>query len=463
MATTPSTEINILAISDYQLMLDAYRGSGGFKTGAYLVRHKREEDEDYADRQKVSHYHNYLAPVVGAHVDPIFRKQISRDKSGGAMWDLLSANVDLAGSGIDDFMHSAAIAGRRDDLHFLSVSAPIKAPNSAADEPTARPWAYRIQANAVKDVERDEWGRPTSITWAFREGDTTLLRTLTGEGWSTTDEEGTPSEGEGMAGTWKVRRATAPVVMIAPNGWDDDEERPTPSLLGIARTNHRIFNQVSELDEIERKMTFPMWTYPSKEPGNLTIGVNNMLGYDPSSAHEPEIKSPSKDSAETMAAGIKRNIDEIYRMAGLSQGSAEGATTQSGVAKQLDRAQLDASLSAYGEYLSDIESQLWDLFGWITGKDLSTTVSYPAEFTSADLDIELAALASALQIGAGPLFAQQVRKRLSRVVLPMADTEILAEIDAEIEDMQQADLAALPPPPVVPPAGGTPPAEVDAQ
>ena len=438
-ASTPTASINILSISDYQLMLDAYRGSGGFKTGAYIVKHKREDDEDLADRQQVSHFHNYTRPVVDAHVQPIFRKQIDRDGPKSPMWEAICKNVDLAGHGIDAFMKSAATAARRDGLHFLSVSAPTKKPASAADELAGRPWAYRIQALAVTKIERDAWGRPVSLTWSFEEGGRTLLRTLNGKGWSTEDEHGEVVAGEGMAGEWQKQRETAPVVMMCPQDWDDDEERPTPEFLGVARTNHRIFNQTSELDEIERKMTFPMWVYPAKDPKNMTIGMNNVMGFDPESKHAPEIKSPTKDSAETLAEGIKRNIDEIYRMAGLSSANVEGTQTQSGKAKQLDRAQLDASLSSYGEYLSDCEQQLWDLFTWIHGTDLTTTVSYPTEFTTADLDVELAALQSALEIGAGATFAQLVRMRLARIVLPMTDAQKLAEIDKEIEAMQQGD------------------------
>lgn len=436
---TPTTPINILAISDYQLMLDAYRGSGGFKTGAYLVKHKREADEDLAERQQVSHYHNYTKPVINSHVEPIFRKQITRDGPKSELWGELSKNIDLAGKGIDDFMKSAAVAGRRDGLHFLSVSAPVDAPATKSDALAKRPWAYRISALAIKAVERDQHGRVVSISWTFEEGEKTLIRTLTGTGWTTTGAKGETVEGEGYTGEWKTKRETAPVVMICPQDWDDDEEIPTPEFLGIARTNHRIFNQTSELDEIERNMCFPMWVYPSKDPGNITIGTNNIMGYDPEYKMEPNPKSPSKDSFESLAAGIKRNIDEIYRMAGLSSANVEGTLTQSGKAKQLDRAQLDASLSSYGEYLSDREQELWELLGWIAGADLTTTVSYPSEFTSADLDVELAALASALAISAGPLFAAEARKRMARVVLPMTDTETLADIDKEIEAMKEAD------------------------
>lgn len=41
---------------DYTLLKDAYYGSGGFETGQYLNKHKREADDDYRFRQKNAYW-----------------------------------------------------------------------------------------------------------------------------------------------------------------------------------------------------------------------------------------------------------------------------------------------------------------------------------------------------------------------------------------------------------------------
>ena len=56
----------------YKLLEDAYAGRGGFQTGEYLVRHKREAADKYSLRQKLSYYLNYIKPCVDAHVAPVF-------------------------------------------------------------------------------------------------------------------------------------------------------------------------------------------------------------------------------------------------------------------------------------------------------------------------------------------------------------------------------------------------------
>lgn len=47
----------------YKLLEDAYAGRGGFQTGEYLVKHKREAADKYNLRQKLSYYLNYISHV----------------------------------------------------------------------------------------------------------------------------------------------------------------------------------------------------------------------------------------------------------------------------------------------------------------------------------------------------------------------------------------------------------------
>lgn len=437
---------DMLAVKDSDLMLHAYRGSGGFKDGTYLVAHRREDGRDYDDRRRVAHFDNFTRPVVDAYVDPIFRKQVDRSsKGGGEYFDMLAKDVDRGGTGIGSFMRDCAVAAQRDSLHFIAVSAPEQKPADAAQEMTLRPWAYRIQRTALDSVERDDYGRCVLVSWWFTKEGERRLRTLDGTGWRTQDAHG--KDIEGGSGTWQTPRETAPVVMLVPHRWDDDEQLPTPRFLGVAKANHRVYNQLSELDEIERKATFPMLAYPDENPGQLTLGTNNVLGYRFDSSNAPAWISPDGAAAVTLANGIERNVQAIYRMANLSHAMTDGTKQASGVAKQLDRAAFDDALSSFAEYLSDAEQQLWGLFEWITGKNLGVSVSYPSEFTSAEIDAYMAAAASALTMGAGETFAAEIRRRVARLMLPDAPPDVLAAIDKEIRERTDADNQDRQPPP----------------
>lgn len=452
--------IDVTLQSDYVLLRDAYRGSGGFRDGRYLVPHHRELQKDWDVRRQVSYFLNYTKPVVDSHYAPIFRKQIQRDQRGGAgaMFTLLQERFDGSRS-VNAAMRRAAKFAKRDGIHFLAVTAPSVAPGTLADQQKNPPWVYGIFANAVRDVMRDPKGRIVSISYGFMDGSRQLLRTIDGKGWTTTDEQGMTSADAGMSGVWSSERETAPVVAIAPSDWDEDERLPTPEFFSIARTNHRIFNMCSEKDSILRNCTFPILTYPSKTLKDLTIGANNALGYDPEHPHEPGWIAPPSEPVEINSTEMTKLVGEIYRMAMMSHSVAQkdGGTSgvaQSGTAKALDRDGQDSALADFSLILQDAETQVWELLSWISGQDMAVSVTYPKEFILADALPELQTIAAALDVGAGPSFAAAARKRMVRVVLPSANEQDLAEIDKDIDDMAQADQVAAsndvggqPPPP----------------
>lgn len=89
---------------NYKLLKDAYYGTGGFASGSYLQKHKRETDENYRIRCRIAYYLNYFAPIVNALVNPIFRKETFRDWSGKEEVELFLNDIDCAGSDIQAFM-----------------------------------------------------------------------------------------------------------------------------------------------------------------------------------------------------------------------------------------------------------------------------------------------------------------------------------------------------------------------
>lgn len=450
--TKVTAAIDATLQSDYVLLRDAYRGSGGFRTGHYLVPHHREESDDWDVRRQISYFLNYTKPVVDSHYKAIFRKQIQREGSG-ELFARLQACWDGSRS-INAAMRRAAKFAKRDGVHFLAVTSPPEAPSTLADQMANLPWVYGIFAEAVRSVSRDAKGRVESIAYGFMDGSRQLVRVIDGAGWSTTDENGHELTDAAMSGAWATKRETAPVVAIAPGDWDEDERLPTPEFYSVARTNHRIFNMCSERDSILRNCTFPILTYPSKVLKDLVVGTNNALGYDPQFTHKPEWIAPPSEPVEILSAQMTSLVSEIYRMALLSHSVAQkdGGTSsvgQSGVAKTLDKDGQDSALADFSLILQDAETQVWELLSWISGQEMKVSVTYPKEFIMADALPELQTIAAALEVGAGASFAAAARKRMARVVLPSANEETFADIDKEIDEMAQADQAAAsqPPPP----------------
>ena len=101
-------------IDDYDLLEQSYYGNGGFADGTFLFRHRRETAEQYAFRQMLVYYLNYVAPVVNSHVDPVFKDPAARDYSGPAsnLWAAYVEDVDGAGTNQEDFMKMAALQSK---------------------------------------------------------------------------------------------------------------------------------------------------------------------------------------------------------------------------------------------------------------------------------------------------------------------------------------------------------------
>ena len=130
---------------NYSLLHDAYFGSGGFASGAYLTQHKRESADDYRHRCENAYYLNYFAPIVNALTDPIFKREPLRDYHGQCedlVRDFLQ-DVDGNKMSMSTFMKRAAISAKVYGVSFIVVDMPR--------ENTAR--------NVAEMMER-RWRRP---------------------------------------------------------------------------------------------------------------------------------------------------------------------------------------------------------------------------------------------------------------------------------------------------------------
>lgn len=78
---------NSVTDRDYDLLYDAYTGSGGFLDGSYLFRHKREDVRDFDIRRKQACYSNFTRVIVNSLVNPIFKKTIVRDYDGMILYN----------------------------------------------------------------------------------------------------------------------------------------------------------------------------------------------------------------------------------------------------------------------------------------------------------------------------------------------------------------------------------------
>ena len=65
----------------WQLIDEAYNGTGGFIDGEHLNQYPRESDEKFKTRQEVAYYPNITASKIKRYMGYMFKKSASRNRA----------------------------------------------------------------------------------------------------------------------------------------------------------------------------------------------------------------------------------------------------------------------------------------------------------------------------------------------------------------------------------------------
>lgn len=424
-------------MENYRLLTDAYYGSGGFANGEYIVKHRRELPENLTARKNISYYLNYVAPVVNSHVDPIFAKTQVREWEGrNAFVDPFLNDVDGAGTHISQFMKRAALSAKLFGVCYIVLDnaraedQPQR--QNEAVEQRAFPYAYCVFPQDVIKIKHERSGNITLFSIAENESDKKLIRTWTTDGWKLTE-----AEEDGMIiARGKHGLGVVPVVpLYSRKGLTPVSSAAVQSeFYHIARTNMRIYNLCSELDEILRNQAFSLLIYPSKDPKDLTIGTNNALGFDGTAVrHPPAFIAPPADPATLIMTQIDRLIKEIYRMASLSHATGV-QEAKSGVARQWDFQMTNQALADFAKNCEEAEMKLLRLFGRYVREDQGYRASYSSDYSIRETVEYLDNAARALEMDLGALFDSAVKEQVAAVMLQDLPTVDYDGITAQIRD-----------------------------
>lgn len=447
-------QVSYRGIGDrYNLLKAAYFGTGGFSTGEYLTRHKRETDADYLQRQINAYYLNYFAPIINALVDPIFKRQPLRDYSGpaSALIKEFSEDVDCNGTDIDDFMKRAAVMAKIYGVSFIVIDN-ITNPNDVAGtraamlEKRAIPYAYCVEPGDVDDFGLDTTGQLSYIKFhdvaSVSEGKQAYRYTeFSKTGWRIYGEGSAES-----SGTYNL--GCVPVVPLFSRLLEQKTILPAPELLPIAKTAKALYNHCSWLGEILRGQTFPILTIPSTSATDIVIGNNNALGYESDSSHAPDFIAPPSDPAKVLQDQIKLLIQEMYRMASLSFMTTTADTT-SGVARQWEFERTNQQLANFAGQCRSSEIRLMDIFSKWVNEKIDYNVTYPLDFGVVDTAAEIQEAQAVLDLGLTDGLREEVLKKVLAAYCPDLPDDRFDEIMAGMEqdgiDQKNAEPSASPP------------------
>ena len=420
----------------YQLLRDAYFGSGGFETGAYLSKHKRESEEDYTFRRNNAYYLNYFAPIVNALVDPIFKKNPLRDYHGSAerIIKSFSLDADAAGTNIQIFIKRAAVMAKVYGISFIVVDNARNVDSRSQQEMLQRrqfPYVYVLEPDNLEEYGIDKTGDLEYIKFkeiAHIESGTIQYR------YVYFDRTSWKIWGDGIAlqqGTHNLGRV--PVVPLFSRMLEQKTMRPTPELLPIARTAKALYNHCSWLGEILRNQTFPLLTIPSLDAKDLVIGTNNALGYNPDYSHEPNFIAPPSDPATILQNQIASLVQEMYRMANLSFIISTTQNNNSGIARQWEFERTNQQLANFAAQCAHAETAVMNLVAQWVNEDITYTVAYPDNFGIVDVTEELTQAQAVLDMGLGDGLREEVLKKVMAAYCPDMPDERFDELVEQLQ------------------------------
>lgn len=425
---------------EYELLHDAYYGTGMFAAGGALQKHPREDTKNYTFRQQLSYFLNHTAPIINACVDPIFKDTISRDYNESELFETFLNDVDRLGTTLQEFMRYNSTQAKIYGVMYILVDNVSEIGETVADQVNNRqlPYLVAIEPKSVYKWLVNDIGELDLFTYTTTVFDDegkakTQYHEWTRTSWTVRNEE------QKVIATGEHNLGKVPIVQWFGRSSRKIDILPPPEYLAIARTNHQVYHLCSLLTQILNMQTFSTLTLPDNGQGadDITLGTNNVLMYPAESSHAPAFIAPDRGPAEIIMAVIKMLVDDMYRLSGIN--SVIGVQeAKSGVAKQWDFERTNQRLADFSVQCESAEKDIIELFELWTNMNVDYKCDYPREFKINDITDSLAQSQAVLDLGLGSnTLKVETGKKVLDSYMPNIEPETFDEIVAEIEESVQ--------------------------
>ena len=425
---------------EYELLHDAYYGTGMFAAGGALQRHPREDTKNYTFRQQLSYFLNHTAPIINACVDPIFKDTISRNYNENKLFETFLNDVDRLGTTLQEFMRYNSTQAKIYSVMYVLVDNVSEIGETVADQVNNRqlPYLVAIEPKSVYKWLVNDIGELDLFTYTTTVFDDegkakTQYHEWTRTSWTVRNEE------QKVIATGEHNLGKVPIVQWFGRSSRKIDILPPPEYLAIAKTNHQVYHLCSLLTQILNMQTFSTLTLPDNGQGadDITLGTNNVLMYPAESSHAPAFIAPDRGPAEIIMAVIKMLVDDMYRLSGIN--SVIGVQeAKSGVAKQWDFERTNQRLADFSVQCESAEYDIIELFELWTGTNVNYKCDYPREFKINDIADSLAQSQAVLDLGLGSnTLKVETGKKVLDSYLPNIEPDTFDDIVAEIEESVQ--------------------------
>jgi hypothetical protein len=433
----------------YCFMDNAFDGTGGFRSGTYLVPHSREMF--YEKRKDLAFYKNFVRPIIDAMVVPVFNRPVSR-KSNNDLFNEFLDNCDGLGTSLQSFAEDTLTLVRLHGVAFVVVenypASEQPADLNTAVEQRVYPYVYTMKASQFVSAQLSRTGAILSITFVHdkikitTDGKEKEVDAYIRFSQMTTEILYKEKDEMKVYETYEHNLGEVPVFPIYSTKRKNRKNLLIePPLFDLAKINHAIFNKDSEIREIERSQGFSIFYVQTDSGGNLTVGTNNVILLPKDTNIAPGFASPDSSIQTNLVNYQKELRDDLFRIA--EQHGVTGVQAKSGVAIQWDFYAHESVLKKTSSLALSTEQYIAYLFGLYIQQEITYEVTYPTTFQPNDKTEAVKVADTYLQFDLPPSAKSMALVEITKLLFSNKSTEELAPVIEDIENMASDETNAV--------------------
>jgi hypothetical protein len=391
---------SILEVGETAFMDAAYNGTGGFKTGRYLIPFNSEVRSMFERRKQLAFLKNYLNPIIRATIDPVMNAEIKREivVNGAEVKDGLRANEFLKnatgnGQPLQAFVDRVLTKGSVHGVAYAVLDNVPKADQPATVAEAIRlrkfPFVYLRSCDQVQACGRDNMLR---LTWIrFIEASTKdekgneVKNFLYYDSTTIQKQKQLKGEKEGAFITTETINHGLGQIPVIVDYYEDQEStekdniKMQPPFYDVAKINYLIFNKDSIIIDQERKQGKGMLYMQETAPGNFTFGANNYISVEPTMM-APGVVSFPPDLLRVLVENNEKLAQDLFRIAGQLGINIHASQVKSGDAYAWEYRAEERNLKRTARRAKNLEEQIMILFAKFANESFKYHCEYPETF-----------------------------------------------------------------------------------
>lgn len=469
-------ELHEKYFDEWKFLNASYEGVRALIAWGVFKQHERESYTNYQRRADEAYGFTYSRSIVDLLNSYLFKKDYPRTipeaLGDDEQWQAFQEDCNYDGEEFDEFFIDQSRQASIQGLIGILVDKPRVAtenkqqqldeeiyPYLAAYKPThILDWEYEVDINGhkklvyLKLLDDDEYYRIwTPERWEVWE----VIETESKDVATVNTERGTKFEQVGRTAN-KVAEGDHPLGEI-PFVWlynqrsVIDKDVGLSDISDVSRIDVSIMRNLSQIEEIINYTAFPMMRKPKREVGGHDgsdqkdeVGTTAVLEFDPDNPEGTKadwLSAESDGPIKAVLEVIAKKVSEIYRATNVGGMAATEIQTQakSGVALKAEFQLLNSKLVKKGKNVVKAKrgvTRYWLLWQdeWDKYRE-ELRFEYVKTFEVEDLMTDLEnILTSKVIITDSPKYISEIQKMAVRLMIPSAEDETLADIDAEIDE-----------------------------